>query len=67
VDGRKLSPLARGERMSPGWRMLTSNRSSDPDHDQRADCDHHGADKRQLFQLNDNGRPRSSPAIADLI
>src|SRR5215475_5136065 len=28
----------------------------DSDHDQRADCDHHRADKRQLFQHADNDR-----------
>ena len=39
----------------------------DPDHDHRADCDHHRADHRQLFEHGDNARPpakssRETPA-----
>ncbi len=35
----------------------------DPDHDHRADCDHHRADHRQLFEHGDNARPPAKSSL----
>jgi hypothetical protein len=35
----------------------------DYDHDQRADCNHHRADKRQLFQQSDKDRPDAESSL----
>jgi len=35
----------------------------DHDHDRRADCYHHRADKRQLFQQADDGRPNAESSL----
>jgi hypothetical protein len=50
-----------GAKRTPSLRPIPVER--DPDHDQRADCDHHGADKRQLFQHSDNGRPPDKSSL----
>jgi hypothetical protein len=35
----------------------------DPDHDHRADCDHHRADHGQLFEHGDNARPPAKSSL----
>ena len=55
------NPIARHTVIRRHVRLTVSLRPILPErhshHDQRADCDHHRADKRQLFQHADDGRP----------
>ena len=46
---------------NPSLRPIVAERDSD--HDQRTDCDHHRADKRQLLQDADNDRPDAESSL----